>query len=119
MKVTCKVCPESFTVDPSRRDSGVFGEMEHFTRHWSSPSHIRNLSEKRNHYNALVGAHVLEGTEGLLSLAHVLHASAVISERQFGNKEVSRTNKPDAPPGYYDGAHRYRGRCFPNRLDNE
>eukprot|EP00973_Karenia_brevis_P047150 6543757-Karenia_brevis.AAC.1 len=65
MKVTCKVCPESFTVDPSKQDSGVFGEMEHFTRHWSSPSHIRNLLEKRDHYNALVGEHVLEGTEGL------------------------------------------------------
>eukprot|EP00973_Karenia_brevis_P092368 12412110-Karenia_brevis.AAC.1 len=72
--------------------------MEHFTRHWSSPVHIKNLLEKRDHYNRLVGSPALEGTEGLLSLAHVLHVTSVISERKFGDKEVSHTNKPEAPP---------------------
>eukprot|EP00973_Karenia_brevis_P009043 1223828-Karenia_brevis.AAC.1 len=83
--------------------------MQHFTRHWESPAHMENLLQKRNHYNALVGSAALEGTDGLLSLAHVLHVTASISEKKYEQNEVSHTNKPEAPPGYCDGEHRYRG----------
>eukprot|EP00973_Karenia_brevis_P067381 9372498-Karenia_brevis.AAC.1 len=66
--------------------------------------------EKRSNFNAMVGSEALEGTGGLLSLAHVLHVTASISDKKFRDNEVSHTNKPEAPPGYFDGPYRLRGR---------
>eukprot|EP00973_Karenia_brevis_P085838 11906838-Karenia_brevis.AAC.1 len=93
--------------------------MQHFTDHWQSREHMENLMQKRDHFNALVGSEALEGTNGLLSLAHILHVTASISEKQYEQDEVSHSNKPEAPPGYCDAHHRFRGRCYPNRKQND